>query len=339
MAEPSTGEWRDLHEAFRDYCQAEPWQWLDNHDLVVIEHPSRDYKGYCAAMGAAGMEFGLAAYIGDEGLSGYLALMTDEIDADAPESIDSMRCLSALLVDREDLDKRDRAIIRSLGLRYRGRGRWPLFRSTFPGYAPWLLDSDEAVFLAVALRNMTDVAARMSRGELDLYSDDEPGLVLTLVFRDGEWRDRREILKPPNPPAAPPGYPDSERLERIALSGASRTGTWEISRFYLHAPIQENKELRPYFPMIVLAVERESSFILDTDMLGGGPSVFEQQEVLVDTLEKAPMLPSEIVVDTGETAHLFGSIATALDIELSVGPTPALDHAKASLMEYMSSQG
>ena len=334
MSEPSTREWRDLHEAFREYCKAEPWQWLDNDDLVVVEHPSREYKGYCIALGGAGMEFGLAVYIGDEGLASYLALMTGEIDPESPDGIESTRSLSALLSDREELDNRDRAIIRDLELRYRGRGRWPLFRSTVPGYVPWLLDSDEAVFLTMALRNMMDVAARMSRGELDLYTEGEPGLRLSLAFRDGEWRDHREILRPPRPPAAP-GYPDSERLERIARSDASRIGSWEFSKFHLHAAFQENKEDRPFFPLIVLAVDGESSFILGTSLLGKAPPLLAQQDALVETLEEAPRLPSEIVVDSTSTAQLVESITSALDIKLSVGPTPALDEAKASLIDHM----
>ena len=335
MAEPSTREWRDLHETFNEYCQAKPWHWLGDDDLVVVEHPSKEYKGYCAAMGRAGIEYGLAVYIGDEGLAGYLSLMTGEADPDSPDSIDSMRSLAALLADRATLDNRDRAIIRDLGLKYRGRGRWPLFRSTVPGYMPWLLDADEAVFLTMALRNIMDVAARMSRGELDLYAEDEPSLVLSLVFRDGEWRDQREILKPPPAPAAPPGYPDSERLERTARADANRTGTWELSKFYLHTAFQDNKEDRPYFPMVVLAVHRGSSFILGTSMLGESPSALEQQEVLVDALEAAPGLPSEIVVDSTSTAQLVESITEALDIDLSVGAAPGIDEAKASLMGFL----
>lgn len=335
MAEPSTREWRDLHETFKDYCQAKPWQWLDNDDLVVVEHPSKEYKGYCAAMGSAGIEYGLAVYIGDEGLAGYLSLMTGEIDPEFPDSIDSMRSLAALLADRANLDNRDRAIIRDLGLKYRGRGRWPLFRSAVPGYVPWLLNSDEAVFLTMALRNIMDVAARMSKGELDLYSEDEPSLVLTLVFRDGEWRDQREILKPPRLPAAPPGYPDSERLERMARADVNRTGIWELSKFYLDTAFQGNKGDTPYLPMIVLVVHRESSFILGTSMLGESPSALEQQEILVDTLETAPGLPSEIVVDSTSTAQLVESITAALDIRLSVGATPGLDEVKASLMGFI----
>ena len=337
MAEPSTREWRDLHEAFRDYCEAKPWQWLDNDDLVVIEHPSREYRGYCAALGGAGMEYGLAVYIGDEGLAGYLALMTGEVDPESPDSVESMRSLSAMLSDREDLDSRDRAVIRDLGIKYRGRGRWPLFRSTVPGYVPWLLDSDEAVFLTIALRNIQDVATRVSRGELDLYSEDEPGLRLSLAFREGEWRDEREILRPPRPPEAGPAYPDRERLERIARSDVNRVGTWELSKFYVHVAFQDSRGDRPYFPTVVLVVDGDSSFVVGTNMLGKGPSALEQQEVLVDALEDALAMPSEIVADSANTARLVESITDALEIELSVGPTPMLDEAKASLIDQMGS--
>ena len=87
--------------------------------------------------------------------------------------------------------------------------------------------------------------------------------------------------------------------------------------------------------MVVLVVHRESSFILGTNMLGEGPSALDQQEVLVDTLEIAPGLPSEIIVDSTSPAQLFASITAGLGIKLSVGPTPVLDEAKASLMGFI----
>ena len=67
-------------------------------------------------------------------------------------------------------------------------------------------------------------------------------------------------------------------------------------------------------------------------MLGKGRSALEQQEVLVDALEDALAMPSEIVADSANTARLVESITDALEIELSVGPTPMLDEAKASLI-------
>ena len=60
--------------------------------------------------------------------------------------------------------------MRELGFRYRGRGRWPIFRSVIPGHWPWYLSGDEARFLTVTLDNVRDVAERIGQGTLDLYA-------------------------------------------------------------------------------------------------------------------------------------------------------------------------
>ena len=145
MAEPSSEQWLDLHEAFREYCRAAPWQFFDDTHLVTIENPSGEDKGYCVVLGSGGMECGLAMYLGDEGLAGYLALMSGALGLGSLESLDATNALSAMLADREELSKPDRDTIRSLGLRYRGRGRWPLFQTFRPGYLPWRLEDGDIV--------------------------------------------------------------------------------------------------------------------------------------------------------------------------------------------------
>ncbi len=183
MAEAKPEQWLDLHEAFQEYCQAAPWQWFGDSDLLAVEHPSGEYKGYCVVMGSGGIEHGLAVYRGDEGLAGFLALLSGAVDVGAPETLDTTNALSAMLADRDMLPKSDRDIIRSLGLRYRGRGRWPLFQSYQPGYIPWGLDAEEVVFLTMALRNVTVVASLPSGIELSV--DDTPVL----------WEVRKELFR------------------------------------------------------------------------------------------------------------------------------------------------
>ena len=80
------------------------------------------------------------------------------------EALERGLALSAVLGDREELGNGERKAMRELGLRYRGRGRWPVFRSVIPGHWPWYLGGDEARFLTVALDNVRDVAERIGRG-------------------------------------------------------------------------------------------------------------------------------------------------------------------------------
>ena len=70
--------------------------------------------------------------------------------------------------------------------------------------------------------------------------------------------------------------------------------------------------------------------------LGPGPPVTERQGLLVELLETADMLPSEIVVDTATTARLVEPITNLAGVRLSTGTTPALDEAKDELMAFMS---
>ena len=334
MTEPTTEQWRELHMSFRALCLAAPWQWLDDTDAVAIEHPSGDYTGYCAVMGSAGQEYGLAVFVGDEGLSGYMALMTDEVEPESKDALVRMNALSAMLADREDMDTRDRATIRRLGLRYRGRGKWPLFRATTPGFAPWYLDADEAAFLTTAIGNVMDVVSGVASGELALYSETDPSLILTRVFREGAWRDEWRPFKPP-PPAAIPAYPDSERLHRLAQSQPMGQRVWEVSIFHIPMPTQNKPGTRPYYPTVVFAVDRTTGLILSTKILGAGPPVMERQGLLVELLETADVLPSEIVVDTATTARLVEPVTNLAGVRLSIGKTPALHEAKAELMAFM----
>ena len=104
MTEPTTEQWRELHLSFVNYCQTEPWDWVRDDDVVAIEHPSGEYKGYCSVMRGGETEYGLAVFVGDEGLVSYLALVLNEVEPDSPDAFDRIDTLSVMLADRDDLD-------------------------------------------------------------------------------------------------------------------------------------------------------------------------------------------------------------------------------------------
>ena len=88
VPEPNAEQWLELHEAFREYCGLYPWANFDDTDLVAVEIPGREEKGYCIVLGSGGIEQGLAVYRGDDGLAGFLAVMSGLVDpgsTDVPE--------------------------------------------------------------------------------------------------------------------------------------------------------------------------------------------------------------------------------------------------------------
>ena len=54
--------------------------------------------------------------------------------------------------DRERLDNNDLARIRELGLKYRGRDEWPLFRRRRPGKAAWHLTQEDMDLMVLAFQ-------------------------------------------------------------------------------------------------------------------------------------------------------------------------------------------
>ena len=328
---PTSEQWLALHQAFRSYCEARPWERLANEDVLVVDDPLGCFKGYCVALGDGGVAYGLGVYLGDRGLLNYLTTMTSEEEPCGVEALERGLALSAVLGDREELGDGERKAMRELGFRYRGRGRWPIFRSVIPGHWPWYLGGDEARFLTVALDNVRDVAERIGQGTLDLYAGRDPGEVLTRSLRDGVWQDGWEPLRPPALPAEE-HRADAERVQSIGRSTPMGPVVWEVTASYIPTGVQDGRGTRPYLPTLVMAVERGSGLILTVRMLGRVPSASERQEPVLELLEGSDRLPGAVVCDREETAALLAPITRALDIGLYVGPTPVLDAIRDDLL-------
>lgn len=338
MANPTDEQWLDLFVAFEEYCFAHPWTWMSNADVIAIEHPSSREMGYSVAMGNAGYEFGLALYTGDAGLASYITHMTEEADPDSEDVLAQTSAVSAMLGTREDLDAPDRAVLRRIGIPYGKNDRCPFFRSVKPGLMPWYIDGDEAEFMTAALTNVLNVALRVREGKLDVHAGDEPGALLTRVFRDGEWRDEWRTMKPP-PLELVPAYPDMDRLARIARQSTRMEMTWELGTFYLPTPIAEKKGVRPYLPLGILTVETQSMFILGMKMFPPTASTAERQDALVEAIEAIGFLPAALAVDSTRTARLVESVTAYLGIDLSVGVTSAFLDVRDELRAFTGNLG
>ena len=62
---------------------ATPHEWMDDTNVLAIEHPEDGYRGYCVVMGAGGLQLGLAIFRGEEGSDAYRTITAESVD---PES-------------------------------------------------------------------------------------------------------------------------------------------------------------------------------------------------------------------------------------------------------------
>jgi len=343
MNEPSSSDWTALYQAAIALKQASPWNWMGNEHLFAVENPDNGEVGYCVVLGSGGEEFGLGIFAGEDGCDRYMKTIEGEKDPEDFEESVMARLISMLFVDRDDLHKKDREVIRFLGLRFRGGNEWPVFRSQLPGHVPSFLEKEEVLFLTTAIYQALVVVNRVQNGELDLWEKGRGNIVLTRCCRGGnwveEWRsplrlsDREQETNTEN-------IDPLKEAELHLLHGRTGglSGRWELDIFILPIPIGAMRD-RPYFPSCFLAVESIQGLIIDANLTKPWLTLSEKQDEVIQILRKGNQLPSEIRVRSDKVGQIVEPITSILGIKLRVGSLSMLEQAKDSLYQRFSGRG
>lgn len=332
MDEATLEEWRGLYDLAVRFKELAPWGWMDDGDLFAVQSPSDGEMSYGIVMGGGGQEFGLAMFVGDEGFEGYRRLTEGEVEPESLEAGLALRTLSLAFADRRFLDRRDHEVIKALGLKFRGRNAWPMFRSQWPAYAPWYLEREEILLLDIALRFALEVAEGVRDGSLDLYERADDDQVYTLLTEEGEWQ-RQWTPLPEGPSPTPPPQPDPARLQALRGQSKALQGSLQVDCFLMPVPIGGKGE-RPRYPRCVLAVH-ENGFIIGTKLLEPPASEAERQETFLAILEEAGIAPATVEVPSTEVLRLVQPVVETLGGVAEVRDTPVLDDTKGELLHAL----
>ena len=157
------------------------------------------------------------------------------------------------MCDREDLDRDDYALIRSLGLRYRGRGQWPRLRRLRPGRVPWYLEKEDKELLADALT----AACALAEGERLCL----PGDRLAVAREDGV------VWEPMDFSPAPPDYPAADIQDEMLLARLKRqqkrSTAWDVTVQAFPYPTESEDGGAPVCPQMLLLVDEDADQVLD----------------------------------------------------------------------------
>jgi len=331
--------WRDLHSAAEEFRNAGCWDVMWDTDVFGVKDPASGKIGYCCVMGHGGEHFGLGVYLGAEGLEGILRMQDGDVPANPVDMLQVQDCIMASFEDRKLLWPEDLDVIVSLGLKFRGRNAWPLFRSYRPGYVPWLLTGEEAKFLTLALRETICVSGRFAT-DPDMLDSAVPGSCSYLVRvprKDGNgltWKDEwlEPVLPKKGKSAAEPV--NDALLQKVIGRNLPRRGSWEIGSFRAPQPVREKDE-RPFFPIMTLFVERGSGFIRKYHMESAVASRPRYAAMLLGQAEEHGVLPVEIFVDKEEVFNALHPVASKLGIRLGIDDLSALEDARESMNTFL----
>jgi hypothetical protein len=339
MAEsrPTFDEWRKLYQAAIRVKEITPWEWMTETDVFGVQNPETDEIGFVSVMGTLGEHLAVAVYLGDEGLYSFWGFQQIAVSA-PPEALLGLPHLQASFENRSELSQKDRDVIKELGLKFRGRQAWPMFRSYRPGFFPWYLEAAEARFLTHALEQAVEVARRCEEDPAMLDTGDEESyLVRVPRGKEGAlvWEDR-VVTVPPVEPEPIPIAMDVEVLEEVKRLPRSRY-TLEMDFFMVPVRIGE-RGARPYFPHMLLVVEADSGMVLGSELLtpeSGLEAMWGLVPVtLVYQFARLGIVPRLLRVRSPLLAQLLQPLVEELGIKVKSTPIlRSLEQAKEFLLQ------
>jgi len=341
---PALDEWQKLYQAAIRVKEIAFWEWMTETDIFGVQNPETEQLGFVSVMGMLGEHLALSVYLGAEGLYSFWGFqqLVDTVPPEViPEVMLGLLHLQASFEDRNELTNQDRGIIKELGLKFRGRQAWPMFRSYRPGFLPWYLEAWEVRFLTHALEQAVEVGLRFEEDSamLDTANDDSY-LVRTPQEEEGSlmWVDRIVTVAPPEPKPISIVM-DVDTFEEVKRLPRGQH-LLEIDCFTMPTRIEE-KGTRPYFPYILLVIDGNSGLILGSEMLRPEPSLEEMwgsvPMTLVSQFARVGIVPSQISVRSPMLVQLLQPLVEELGFELkATSELPNLDQARESLLQMFA---
>ncbi|HPT82718.1 MAG TPA: hypothetical protein PLM25_02440 [Limnochordia bacterium] len=316
---PSKEQLRDLYAAAIAFKQAEPWRNLYDTDLIAVENPLDGLVGYCSVMGRMGQHFGLCVFLGAQGLEGFFQLLELGDDEDGfADAAFSQNYIMCSFENRELLDQQDLKDIKDLGLRFRGRNAWPQFRRYEPGYHPWYLNQEEAVFLTHALEQVLAVYEEHRRGEVALDFESRRTVLRVSEKRGGElvWHTRPWKLLRPVRSYEPLIMENELLLWQLRKAPRSLRAVWELDVCYLPVVVQESKQERPRFPRGFVLADHQTGMILDCHAYEDATEDVPQVVTRLTQHIANYGLPRELRIKSDLMAAILGDLCAKTGISL-----------------------
>ena len=334
---PSNAEWSQLYRAAIVVKELSPWQWMVETDIFGVQDPETGEIGFASVMGVQGEHLAVAVYLGAQSLYRFWDFC-EEGDLAPAEDLLLIPQLQTSFEDRDMLTQDDRNTIRELGLRFRGRQEWPMFRSFRPGYYPWRLEAHEARFLAHVLEQTVNVATRLGDNPalLELMEDDS---YLVRVPRGGgselAWDDQTVRVRREEPASIPIGM-DMDALE--AVKGLPLNPATLEMDFFMAPILIGERGARASVAYMLLVVHSGSGFVLGNDVLLPDPTLEAMYgtvpSIVVEVLAKAGFVPERVAVRSELLRQLLEVLAEDLGFQVEQTlDLPWLDPAKEFLME------
>jgi hypothetical protein len=340
MNKPDMNQWKKLYDLANELKQLKPWEFMFEDEIFGIQDPVSGETSFASIMGYAEMHYGVSFYQGAKGLAGFQNLQEN------PEKIYmtffEIPQLNLGFNSRDQIDKETYAVIKQLGLKYRGSQSWPLFRSHHPGMIPGQLTMREADVLIVALDQVLKMIARIQINPQLLKCKKNHHVVAVPVKKGSSlsWED--QVLRVPDHVPFHSDYqphPDSVMKYR---NQPAKNNILEVDLFVLPSFIEE--EGRLVLPYCLLIVDSNSALVLGYEIFCVKTTLDdmfrEVSESFLNMIADLGFRPQRIKAHSDRTVEIMRPVTDALDLKVTLSQNLAtLNSARDSLIQMFTATG
>lgn len=320
---------RPLYEAAALFKELKCWNWLSNSHIFGVQNPENGEIGYCTVLGNGGEMYGMAVYLGTEGLDTILSLLRGVPKGDP---MFTQHCLMLSFDSRDELYPEEYAQIKALGLSFRGRTSWPTFRLYEPGFGPWpVWEEGQARYLIQCLEQAAAVAREVQANPDALFDGDWETFLVRIPEKaeNGAWTWSNRWLAP----AAESGDAaadsrsagegdaqgaspiDEIRTARLRKLPVKEEQEWSAGVFFLPLPIKEAGK-RPVYPQMLIIMDETSGMIVHTELREKNEWLLQGAELLPELLERLGFRPGKMVFADEGMARSWHGLLEALGTEV-----------------------
>ncbi len=309
---PTRQQWQEAYELADVIGKLQPWQHFLEDTYFCFANPFTEEQAFISLMGNRGEHLAVAVY------PDSTSLYQIE-DIAAGEFTDGMELffvphLQLSFENRDLVKKEDRAIMKQLDRKYRGKHAWPIFRSYAAGFAPWFVTGNELSLLGTALRLIGEKVPRyLEQSSPNNFRFSESGVVLML---DGDSADTLQTIKRPAERLIDPKIDPSE-LTGI-MDWQTVTNAIEVELTFPPAPVTDRE--RPYYPGLLMAVTEKEGFVVGFGMIPPDPDydsiLANLPSAFIEAFREHKVMPNKVLVRNRQVFHSLESLATTFGFEL-----------------------
>lgn len=265
--EASIELWKELYDLAVQIKQMEPWKDLWDTDLVEIHLPGYEEPVYCSVMGKGGSCYGIGLYEGHSGLCDFdMVSRTSETGLPTTYVMGEQSNLTCYFGDRDEVSSKQKAIIKELGLKFRGKGQWIYFESYKKRYIPYLPDQREVKVLLDTYRVLPTVFKAVRNGDAD--ADWDHGEIISYTYDESKKSWEMTAKKIPDCQKQYPYIQLTDDILKQKLKKQKKNQMEIVLDLnYLFCGVTDKKLDRPGNPQIMLAAEMSSGMLLDMHMM------------------------------------------------------------------------